>query len=57
MEVSGQVHTLATLPLGKEPQDPLNRRLGGAQSQCGCSGEEKKSYHCPFNFIKFKANH
>jgi len=24
------------------PQHPLDRRLGGPQSQSGCSGEEKK---------------
>jgi hypothetical protein len=29
MEVSGQFHTLATLPLGKSMWYPLDRRLGG----------------------------
>jgi hypothetical protein len=29
------------LPLGKEPQYPLDRRLGGPQSQSGRCGEEK----------------
>jgi len=31
---------MATLSLGREPQCPLNRRLGGPQSQFGHSGEE-----------------
>jgi hypothetical protein len=46
MEVSGQLHTLAALPLRENPRYPLDRRLGGVHSQFGCSGEEKKSYHC-----------
>jgi len=29
MEVSGQLHMLATLPLGKSSWYPLDRRLGG----------------------------
>jgi hypothetical protein len=29
MEVSGQLDALATLPQAKNPQCPLNRRLGG----------------------------
>jgi hypothetical protein len=37
---SGQIHTLATLSPRKEPQYPLNRRLGGPQSQSGHFGEE-----------------
>lgn len=28
-------------PRGKSPSSPLSRRLGGAQGQCGCFGEEK----------------
>jgi hypothetical protein len=39
MEVSGQYNALATLTPGKEP---LDRRLGGPQSQCGWYGVEKK---------------
>jgi hypothetical protein len=39
MEVSGQLHAPATLPLGKSY--PSARRLGGPQSQSGCCGEEK----------------
>jgi len=30
-------------PQGKSPWYPLDRRLGGPQSQSGCSGEEKNS--------------
>jgi len=36
----GQLHKLFTLPLGKDPSDPTNRRLG-EQSQSGHFGEEK----------------
>jgi hypothetical protein len=43
MEVSGQLHAPATLPPEKSPWLPLDRRLGGPQSQSGCSGEEKNS--------------
>jgi hypothetical protein len=28
MEVSGQSHSLAALPVGKEPLHPLSRKLG-----------------------------
>jgi hypothetical protein len=28
-------------PRGKSPRYPLDRRLGGPQSQSGCSGREK----------------
>jgi hypothetical protein len=30
-------------PQGKSPQYPLDRRLGGPQSQSGHSGKEKKN--------------
>jgi hypothetical protein len=43
MEVNGQLHAPATLPPGKEPRYPLDRRLGGPQSRSGRSGEEKNS--------------
>jgi hypothetical protein len=33
--VSGQPHTPAALPLGKEPWYPLAKRLGGTQCQSG----------------------
>jgi hypothetical protein len=37
MEVSGQLHALATLlhRSGKNPQNPADRRLGGPQSRSG----------------------
>jgi hypothetical protein len=41
MELSGQLHAPATLSLGKEPQYPLDRRLGGPQGRYGHYGEEK----------------
>jgi hypothetical protein len=34
-------------PQGKRPCYPLDRRLGGPQSQPRCSGEEKKSHPMP----------
>jgi hypothetical protein len=39
MEVSGQIHTLAALPPGRE--HPLGSRPGGPQSRAGRGGEEK----------------
>jgi hypothetical protein len=44
MEVSGQIHAPAALPRGKEPRYPLDRRLGGPQSQCGRRGENSWPY-------------
>jgi hypothetical protein len=41
MEVSGQFHAQITLSLGKSPRYPVDRRLGGPHSQCGCCEEEK----------------
>jgi hypothetical protein len=41
MEVSGQLHSPAALPLAKEPWYPLDRRLGESQSRSGRCGEEK----------------
>jgi len=38
MEVSGQLHPSAALP-----PHPLDRKLGGPQSQSGRGGEEKNS--------------
>jgi hypothetical protein len=43
MEVSGQLHVPASLPPGKEPLYPLDRRLGGPYSRSGRGGEEKNS--------------
>jgi hypothetical protein len=40
MQVSGQIHAAATLPLGNEPQYPLDKRVGGPQSLSGHGGEE-----------------
>jgi hypothetical protein len=47
MEASGQLHALAALPPGKEPQYPLDRRLGGLQSWSGRGGEAKNSQPLP----------
>jgi hypothetical protein len=41
MEVSGQLHTPAALPPGKETRYPLDRRLSGLQSRSGRGGEER----------------
>jgi hypothetical protein len=42
MEVSGQLHALASLLQGKSPWYPY-RRLGGPQSRSERGGEEKSS--------------
>jgi len=34
-------------PWGKSSRYPLDRRLGGNQSQSEHSGKEKKYHHCP----------
>jgi hypothetical protein len=47
MEVSGQIHALAALHQVKSLCYPLDRRLDGAQSWSGCSGEEKNSQSLP----------
>jgi hypothetical protein len=47
MKVSGQLHTPAALPQGKNPWYPLHRRLGGLQSRFGRGGEEKNSQPLP----------
>jgi hypothetical protein len=41
MEVSGRLHIPATLPPGKEPWYPLDRRLGGPQNRSAQHEEEK----------------
>jgi len=38
MEASGQLHTPVTLPPGKSPQFPMDRRLSGPCSWCECGG-------------------
>jgi hypothetical protein len=43
MEVSGQLHAPAALPLGKYSRYPLDRSLSGPQSRSGRGGEEKNS--------------
>jgi hypothetical protein len=47
MEESGQLHSPATLPQGKSPWYPLDRRTSGPQSRSGRGGEKKNSYHLP----------
>jgi hypothetical protein len=44
MEVSGQLHTLADLLLRKEPQYPLDKRLGPRAS---INIMEKRKISCP----------
>jgi hypothetical protein len=41
LEASGQLHAPAALPPEKEPRHPVNRRVGGPQSEYGRRGEEK----------------
>jgi len=44
MEVSGQLHAPTALPWGKNPQYPLERRMGGSPSLSGCNGKEENSH-------------
>jgi len=46
--VSSQLQAPATLPQGKRPWYPLDKWLGGTQSQSGHGGEEKNSQHLPW---------
>jgi hypothetical protein len=46
MEVNGQLHEPATLPQGKSPWYPSDRRLRGPQSWSG-RGDEKNSQLLP----------
>jgi hypothetical protein len=46
MEVSGQLHAPAALPLRKRPQYPMDRRLGGAQRLSERGGEEYSAGSC-----------
>jgi hypothetical protein len=41
MEISGQLHVIDALPLGKRRCFELNRKLVGPQSWSACCGEEK----------------
>jgi len=47
MEVSGQLHAPAALPLGESTWYPWDRRLDGHQSSSGHVGEEKNSQPPP----------
>jgi hypothetical protein len=47
MAVSGQLHTPATYPKGKDPWYPFDRRMGEPQSRSGRGGEEKNSQSLP----------
>jgi hypothetical protein len=47
MDATDQLHFLAALSKGKEPLSPLKRRLGGAWSQSGWTGEEKILFPLP----------
>jgi hypothetical protein len=54
MEVSGELHTPATLPQRKEPPwYALDRRLGGPQSHSGCGGEEMKKSNKPLSLFNY----
>jgi hypothetical protein len=46
MDLSGQLHTLVNLPLGKARPYPLNRRLGGPQSLPECSESLQTAKAC-----------
>jgi hypothetical protein len=41
MEINGQLHVMPHYSRGKRPMHPLDRRLGGPQSQYGRFGEMK----------------
>jgi hypothetical protein len=57
MEVSGQLHALATLtPQGKSPWYPLDRRLGGPQGHSG-HGSEEKNPQLPPGIESLNTNH
>jgi len=45
--VNGQLHGPATLPQGKSPWCPLDRRLDEPQSRSRRGGEEKNSQSLP----------
>jgi len=48
MEVNGQLHAPAILPLGKEPQYPLSRRPRGPHSRCGRFIEEMHVFNAQY---------
>jgi hypothetical protein len=47
MEVNGLFQVPAALPPGKEPRQPLDRRLDGPQRRSGHFGEEKNPLPLP----------
>jgi hypothetical protein len=47
MEVSGQLHTPASLPPGEKPPYPLDMRPGGLQRRSGRCDEMKNSQPPP----------
>jgi len=52
MEVSCHLYAMVALAQERAPL-PLDRRLGGPQSQHGCSSDEKKdaSHCCRWNLV------
>jgi hypothetical protein len=51
MDMSGQLHSLAALLLGKEPSEPIGQEW--AQYWSGCGGREKKIPSLPLPGIIF----
>jgi hypothetical protein len=47
MDVSGQLHTPASLLPGKNAQVPIHQKLGGLQSRSGHCEEEKIILYMP----------
>jgi len=47
MELSGELHASAVLPLGKGPWLSLDRTLRGSQIRFGHGGEEIKFFTAP----------
>jgi hypothetical protein len=47
MEVSGQLHTPAALPSGKNPPSPTEQGLGGSHSLYGRGGKEPFANRTP----------
>jgi hypothetical protein len=51
MDVSGQLHAQASLPQGRNPCYPLERKLIGPQSQSGRGGAENSNKSRSLNGI------
>jgi len=47
VEVSGQLHSTAALPLGKEPTVTFQQEAGWAQSRPRSFAQEKKTFPLP----------